>query len=531
MNERILTLLLASFAVACGDDSPADDGDSSGGSEDAADDADDDDSATNPTTVDDSGSDDDADSSTGGDDTTGTDEDSSSGAGSSDDTGGEPVEPTILPLPLSATAPDQLFTAAFADDDNVFAVGVVDDVLGPEANRSSVVVKLTSAGALDESFGDGGVVVLDLADGGTQESVRGVVVQSSGRVVVAGVVEHDPTAPELLATDTDIVMFALDPETGALDESFGDEGVRIFDVNDAVLDVDGMGNPVLLGRDALFSLAVDGDDELLLHGATRNGGVDRTDTDWLAIRTDPDGQLVDGFADGGMFTLDIDEANGSARVGRFLPDGSILCAGYAATLSSGDVTSPVVYKLTADGELDDSFGVLGIYHEVVLTAAGEAYDTAIHGDGFVTTGYGRNDPDAPLDVLSLRLTGDGELDPAYGDNGAAVIDVAGLTDQARTVLVLSDDRVVLLGNSQAVEAEADALVAVLTPDGQLDDGFASEGALVFDIGGNNDTLNGGVISPDGSHLFMVARKGYTNDFPQTEDENQDAAVVLLPLQR
>ncbi len=528
MNKRILTLLLASFPLACGDDSPADDDESSGGSDEADDDADDD-SATNPSTVDDSSGD--ADSSTGGDDTTGTDEDSSAGDDSSDSTGGEPVEPTILPLPISATTPDQLFTAVFADDDTVFAVGVVDDVIGAEANRSSVVVKLTSEGALDESFGEGGVVVLDLADGGTQESVRGVVVQSSGRVVVAGVVEHDPTAPDLLATDTDIVMFALDPETGELDASFGDEGIRIFDVNSAVEDVDGMGNPVLLGRDALFSLAVDGDDQLLLHGGTRNDGPDRTDTDWLAIRTDADGQLVDGFADGGMFTLDIDEANGSARVGRFLPDGSILGSGYAATLSSGDITSPVVYKLTPDGELDDSFGVLGIYHEVVLTAIGEVYDTAIQGDGFVTTGYGRNDPDAPLDVLSLRLTEDGELDPAYGDNGAAVVDVAGFTDQARTVLVLDDDRVVMLGNSQVVEGEGDALIAVLAPDGQLDDGFAPEGALVFDIGGNNDTLNGGVSSPDGSHLFMVARKGYANDFPQTEDENQDAAIVLLPLAR
>jgi uncharacterized delta-60 repeat protein len=412
----------------------------------------------------------------------------------------------------------------------VFAVGVVDDVIGSEANRSSVVVKLTSEGALDESFGDDGVVVIDLADGGTQESVRGIAVQSSGRVVVAGVVEHDPTAPDLLATDTDIVMFALDPESGELDPGFGDEGIQIFDVNSAVEDIDGMGNPVLLGRDALFSLAVDGDDELLLHGGTRNDGVDRTDTDWLVIRTDPDGQLVDGFADGGMFTLDIDEANGSARVGRFLPDGSILCAGYAATLSSGDITSPVVYKLTPDGELDDSFGVLGIFHEVVLTAIGEAYDTAIHGDGFVTTGYGRNDPDAPLDVLSLRLTADGELDPGYGDAGAAVVDVAGFADQARTVLVLADDRVVMLGNSQEVEAEGDALIAVLTAEGQPDDGLVPDGALVFDIGGNNDTINGGVISPDGSRLFMVARKGYANDFPQTVDENQDATVVLLPLE-
>ncbi|MBC8069514.1 MAG: hypothetical protein IAG13_14350 [Deltaproteobacteria bacterium] len=535
MNTRTLQLFALSLGtlLACGDDGSSADGDDSSSSGQTGDETSLTTLSTTQTTVDDSGSESGsssgvADSSSGTDDG-GSSSESESGSGS--ESGGEVVEPTVIPLPIDAGTPDQLFTAAFADDDTVFAVGVVDDVIGGDANRSSVVVKLNADGTLDDAFGVGGIAVFDIADGGTQESVRGVVVQSSGRVVVAGVAEHDPTAPDLLATDTDIVLFAVDPITGELDTTFGDEGIRIFDPNDAVEGVNGRGTPVLNARDALWSLAVDGDDQLLLHGGTRNDGDERTDTDWLVIRTDADGALVEGFADGGMFTLDIDEANGSARNGRFLADGSILCGGYAATLSSGGITSPVAYKLTPEGELDESFGVLGVFHEVVLAGISEIYDLAPQGDSFVTAGYGRNDPDAPLDALSLRLGADGQIDASYGDSGSAIIDVAGFADQVRTVLVLPDDGVLLLGNSTETEGDVDGFIAARTVDGAPDETFAPAGVQVFDIGGTNDTINGGVISPDGSLLFMVARKGYANDFPQTETENQDAAIVLLPLGR
>jgi hypothetical protein len=131
----------------------------------------------------------------------------------------------------------------------------------------------------------------------------------------------------------------------------------------------------------------------------------------------------------------------------------------------------------------------------------------------------------------LRLGADGQIDETYGDGGSAIIDVAGFADQVRTALVLSDDSVLLLGNSTEIEGDADGFIAARTADGAPNESFAPAGVQVFDIGGTNDTINGGVISPDGSLLLMVARKGYPNDFTQTETENQDAAIVLLPLGR
>ena len=50
-------------------------------------------------------------------------------------------------------------------------------------------------GAIDPTFGTGGTAVVNVAEGGGgAEVARGLVVQSDGKVLVAGPVENDPAA-------------------------------------------------------------------------------------------------------------------------------------------------------------------------------------------------------------------------------------------------------------------------------------------------------------------------------------------------
>jgi hypothetical protein len=56
------------------------------------------------------------------------------------------------------------------------------------ADTALLLAKLTAAGKLDPSFGSHGVVVQNVVSDTNGELFRGIVVQSSGKIVVAGAV-------------------------------------------------------------------------------------------------------------------------------------------------------------------------------------------------------------------------------------------------------------------------------------------------------------------------------------------------------
>jgi uncharacterized delta-60 repeat protein len=90
-------------------------------------------------------------------------------------------------VPLSETENDRFWGVTFDDQDRAYAAGF----LRTGSDTQMVVARYTTAGVLDPTFGTGGVAMVNVSvAGGTEETARGVVVQSDGKVVIAGVVEH-----------------------------------------------------------------------------------------------------------------------------------------------------------------------------------------------------------------------------------------------------------------------------------------------------------------------------------------------------
>jgi uncharacterized delta-60 repeat protein len=457
----------------------------------------------------------------------GGDPDGGTDAGPPGDAGPPPEDLTLHPTPLVADATDRLLGVAIAADGSIFATGFVQDDLTAGTDTSIVVVKFDATGALVDTFGDAGVAVHNVVEGGSAELGRGIAIQASGRVVVAGHAEHDPTAAGVFANDRDFFFLGIDPATGALDATFGEEGITRVDVNTGVEGMNMMMMPIIVGADELWSLDVDGDGRLIAHGVTRasdSGPGTRTDTDWVTIRLTTDGDPDTSFSGDGIFTFDIDMAGANGRGAIALGDDTILASGYAATLSSDMVTSPVVYKLTTGGMLDPGFGVAGVFHRVVLPTLTEAYAIAPHMTGFVTGGYGRATMDESIDILSLRLTAAGELDDAWGEDGVVRIDVAGFADRGRHVITLPDGRVVIAGGAQVADGVTDALLAVRTATGEPDTTFAATtGYRLFDLGGNNEFFWHADVSADGTTVAVVGYKAFTM---QTATDNDDAVLAI-----
>lgn len=427
-------------------------------------------------------------------------------------------------VPLSATGPDRFYGVAYDSQGNIYATGQVADSTDASADYATVVAKFKPSGELDKTFGSGGWVRRNVAVGTTGELFRSIVVQSTGKIVVAGAVEHAGASD---ARDRDIALLRLNPD-GTPDTTFGTSGVVILDLSTGVV------NGTSFAADSAWGLERYPDDRLVVSGGqVRAGG---TDTDFVLVRLTASGARDTTFANNGVFTLDTQTAgvsnNASPRNATILPgtDG-IIGAGYQPV--PGADTAPVVYKVTDSGQLDPTFGVGGIFSQSVLAEQTECYAAVVQptpqgGYKLVTTGYGRALATETTDLVSLRLNANGTLDTTYGKDGLVRIDIGGFGDNSRRLVVLPDRRVLLAGGGRRSAADVDGVVTLLTPDGQPDTSFSASGWQAFDLGGPADFLWGVALSPDKKTAAFVGLKGAgANPMPATA--NDDAALLLLPL--
>ncbi|HEY3257046.1 MAG TPA: delta-60 repeat domain-containing protein [Polyangiaceae bacterium] len=419
---------------------------------------------------------------------------------------------------ISAGGNDRFYGVTFDADDDIYAVGVTSSGFDATADYATVIAKFTPDGSLDPSFGDNGYVIRNVAVGLAGELARGIALQSNGKIIVSESVEHPGAAD---ARDRDIALLRFNPD-GTKDTGFGVDGVKLIDLSDGVL----VGSSYL--ADSAWGLAVDADDRIVVSGGLV--AASKTDTDFALLRLTKDGELDQTFATNGVFTLDTQIAdppvsnNASPRNLTLLPGNrGIIAAGYQPV--PGADTKPVVYRVTNAGKLDKTFGVDGVFSEQVLPEQTETYAAVPQTDGsLVTVGYGRELSTETTDIVSLRIKPDGTRDQSYGSAGLVRIDVAGFADNARKLVVLPNDHLVLVGGGRATSADVDGIVVALTADGQPDLAFSDTGFKTFDLGGPADFLWGVALSPSRTRLVAVGIKGVT-----ANSSNDDAALLVMKL--
>jgi uncharacterized delta-60 repeat protein len=91
----------------------------------------------------------------------------------------------VQPVALSETAHDRLWAVTFGDDGKIYGAGVITE----NDDSRMVVARFNADGTLDTSWGTNGLATVNVAAAGTAEITRGIVVQSDGKVVIAGTAE------------------------------------------------------------------------------------------------------------------------------------------------------------------------------------------------------------------------------------------------------------------------------------------------------------------------------------------------------
>jgi uncharacterized delta-60 repeat protein len=316
---------------------------------------------------------------------------------------------------------------AVQGDGSIVAAGFADN------GNSFAVVRYTSTGALDSSFGQGGLVT---TPGGEANSVA---LESDGKIVIAG-------------TDSGSFAVARYGRNGTLDSSFGQGGMVLTSVGTS-------------SYTFAQGLALQSDGKMVVAGFAFRDGISPAFT---LARYNSDGTLDSSFGQGGVVFTPIgvwDQAQASSIA--IQGDGKIIVGGFTGLAPfSGDFA---LARYNSDGTLDSSFRQGGEVTTAFGAAAG-ILSIALQSDGkIVAAGF------AGSDFGLARYNSDGTLDSGFGQGGTVATHIPGTDyEVAYSVVVQTDGKIVAAGSANS---SAFAL-ARYNADGNLDSSFGSSGTVV-----------------------------------------------------
>jgi uncharacterized delta-60 repeat protein len=405
----------------------------------------------------------------------------------------------VLQLSVCASA---ALAVTSADIDQGFGVhGIVLTPWGPGINRvtglafqpdgkllvagtyahsnvaASVIARYDAMGALDPTFGTGGIATVDATSamtvnmGGTSDiyvrptddaifigstklfpdgsldtsfrdtlhlpaSASHLAFQPDGKFVVAGTITNEMTG-------ADLALWRFNAD-GTPDASFG--------VNGQALGID------LFNRtqDVLNAVAILPDGKILAVGSTGAGMIASY---MVIVRCNADGSLDSTFGTGGMIIQEIQPGGLSSPPQHIvpLPDGSF----YFLWLSPGVAPSYEgnckVQHRTSDGQVDWAFGTDGGFHGIsgYRLPSDPLYKHRMMGtsvfcpqpDGSILFG-GRDDHGIPtfVDYDVMRMKADGLLDESFGAGGVLTLDF-GAADDCGALGVAADGKIVIAGQA------------------------------------------------------------------------------------
>lgn len=281
----------------------------------------------------------------------------------------------------------------FGSDDEAFSVLPQSDggllVVGRSVvggNAKLAVTRLNAAGVVDTAYGTGGKFDSVI---GVGAEFRASAQDAFSRTLIAG-------SAMILGTRRFVVVRLT--AAGALDKSFGDDGVSTF-------------SPGAAG-DSAAALLVTAD--RIYVGGTRTASRASSNTDFAMLALTHGGTLDTAFASSGVFSFDFTSVEATTTTGLASTldtvyaltrdsSGRFLLAGESVGATGGRLAA---IRLSASGALDTGFGVSGAFLGQ-FSEGGQALDGRVHSmianAGYLLTGTADN-PKGTLTQTEARTS-------------------------------------------------------------------------------------------------------------------------------
>lgn len=220
-------------------------------------------------------------------------------------------------------------------------------------------------------------------------------------------------------------------------------------------------------REFSLGMAIGPHDEILTLGGVPQSCPEGCPLDLEVVRYGRNGSRDASFGSAGRTVLTV-------RPGQDLRVAASIAidSDGKAVIATTDASDIAVFRLTAGGALDPSFGGGGAV-KVHLGGRSQAAGVEVRRDGSIVVAGARETPLEGTQPLVVELSSGGNLDGAFGQAGIGALGFA-LDDYPAGLALTGRDRVAV-GLSDCCYATGRALVARLTDAGDLDRDFASKG--------------------------------------------------------
>ena len=335
-----------------------------------------------------------------------------------------------------------LESIALAPDGKLVAVG---RVTAPGAVWDWAIARFNANGTIDTTFGGGdGMVTTDFF--GFGDLASGVLVQSDGKIIVAGMA----TA---VTTDMAIVRYNTD---GSIDTSFANAGRQFIDA--------------FGGVDFASTVKLQPDNKLIVVGGSVQPGSYRR---FVLSRLNANGTFDATFDTDGVATADF----GASAFGKdveVLSDGRYVVGGWVDTNPSSESGLDfTVARFNSNGTLDGSFGTSGrtVIPGTSSDAATRGMGTAIQSDGKILLGGTIRDPGYDTNFMTYggvaRFNANGTVDSTFGVNGVRQFTIPGTavgSTKISDIALQADGKILAAGYPLGSAASTDFAVVRMLND-------------------------------------------------------------------
>ena len=404
-------------------------------------------------------------------------------------------------------------------------------------NNQFILLRYTTTGSVDNTFGDNGKVVTDF--NGTASIIWSLALQSDGKIVAAGTADNgnkdfavarynDDGTPDLSFNLTGKIISDFSFYDWPKSVKVGPDGKiyvggQSYDVNgyprftvvcyttNGSLDPNfnaGQGYTVVsFGQsyDILTNIEVQADGKIIATGQTTTDGADGLIE---LIRLNTDGTIDNSFGSNGngLITTGINSGYDESDCLSIQTDGKIFIGGYNSYFSSDIELRYTAFRFNSNGTPDEQFGSNGQILDFVPGTYYYYNSIFEQNDGKILALSESNGPTNNRLFLS-RFNSNGTPDNSFAQNGRYEFDYTDGSWQFQP-----DGKILRMSSAFSINGDQDIKLTRYNMDGTIDAAFGNGGTVITDLG-NNESCFAAAFQPDGKFIIGgLSRDNNGSDF-------------------